>query len=81
MNIVDFSRSILLVPNSYESVRPHHVIVGFAAFRMVTSSKLYQKMSEKVLSFLSEFSEKCIPLIHRGLVPDALIRFGIRVQL
>jgi hypothetical protein len=81
MNIIDVSRSLSILPISYETCRPHHVVLGLAVLKVITASSIYNKMSEKVLSVLSEFSEKCIPLIYHGLVPDALIRFGIRVQL
>lgn len=38
-------------------------------------------VSNRLVAALSNLSEKCIPLIHYGLVPDFVIRFGIRVQL
>ncbi len=34
-----------------------------------------------MLRLLSHTSEALIPLVYRGLVPDALIRLGIRIQL
>jgi hypothetical protein len=81
MNLVDWSRSLLLVPSHYGEVKAHHVMVGYAFFRALTSTLAYRKLSETILNYLSKFSEACIPLIHMGFIPDVVIRFGIRVQL
>ena len=66
---------------SYNSIRPHHVVVLYALARVISSSSFYQKLSNSVLRLLSHTSEALIPLVYRGLVPDALIRLGIRIQL
>jgi 2-polyprenyl-3-methyl-5-hydroxy-6-metoxy-1,4-benzoquinol methylase len=81
MNLVDLSRSLLIVPTTYNDVRPHHLGVGLVVLRLVANSKLMQTLARNILSVLSQLSERCIPLIHKGLVPDTIIRLGIRIQL
>ena len=83
MKIVDHARSLSILPSSnrYDDVLPHHVLLGYAVLRFVSSSKLCKKISGRVLNVLSDLSEACIPLIHMGLVPDFVIRWGIRLQL
>mmetsp|Transcript_59537 Transcript_59537/g.66642 ORF Transcript_59537/g.66642 Transcript_59537/m.66642 type:complete len:409 (+) Transcript_59537:45-1271(+) len=86
MKIVDFSRSLAILPayttpTNYDEIRPHHLVLGYAMIRIVTSSKIYRKVSDKVLNILSDLVESSIPLIHKGLVPDCIIRWGIRLQL
>eukprot|EP00536_Pseudo-nitzschia_multiseries_P010765 jgi/Psemu1/67574/estExt_Genemark1.C_3380043 len=83
MKIVDYARSLSILPPSgrYDDVRPHHLVLGYALLQCVTSLKIYQKISGRVLNMLSDLSEACIPLIHLGLVPDFVIRWGIRLQL
>ena len=75
------SRSLLVVPSDYQDVRPHHLVVLYAVATLITSTATYKRLSDKVLSLLSNAAEKCIPLIHLGLIPDFVIRFGIRLQL
>ena len=75
-------RSLLVLPSSYHQIRPHHVVVLYAAYSWITSTQLYRKqLYNKLLSLLSNVSEMCIPAIHAGLVPDFVIRLGIRLQL
>lgn len=74
-------RSLLLPPRNYESIRPHHAVVLYAAVRLLTSSGLYKKLANKILNLLSKTTEVMIPLVYAGVIPDFLIRFGIRVQL
>ncbi len=83
MKIVDFARSLSILPssNSYESVRPHHVLLGSLVFGWLGKTKITKKITGKILNMLSDLAEACIPLIHYGLVPDFVIRFGIRIQL
>lgn len=73
------ARSIL--PRNYSQIRPHHVVVLYAAVRSLTSSSVYRKLADKILSFMSRTTERLIPLLYVGFVPDFLIRFGIRIQL
>lgn len=83
MKIVDCARSLSILPSSksYDDVRPHHLMLGCALLRFVSSSKVCKKIGGKILNALSDLSEACIPLIHLGLVPDFVIRWGIRLQL
>jgi cyclopropane-fatty-acyl-phospholipid synthase len=81
MNLVDLSRSLLIVPSEYGDVRPHHVAAGVAVLRLLASTSLVRACRKSIFSWMSRLSESCIPLIHMGLVPDFIIRFGIRVQL
>lgn len=75
------SQSLLLVPNSYDALRPHHAVVAYGVASFVASTSLLQSLSKQLLGWCSALTERCIPLIHLGLVPDWVIRFGIRLQL
>lgn len=81
MKAADIARYLAIVPTSYDDVRFHHWALGYAIARTVLSSNIYKKISTGVLSILSRWSESCIPLIQGGLVPDFIIRWGIRLQL
>lgn len=81
MKIVDYSRSLLTVPERYDQVRPHHLFLGMCGLKILASSKAYRQVSEKILSILSGLTESFIPLIQLGVVPDFIIRWGIRLQL
>lgn len=81
MNLVDVSRSLLVLPADYKDVRPHHVALGLAFLRLIASRSIMEKVSAKVLNWASLFSDVLLPLVYAGLVPDVLIRFGIRVRL
>ena len=81
MNLVDLSRSLLILPANYDDVRPHHLVLGYSLWKIVASTSILHKASQKILSFLSNFAETCIPLIYSGLIPDFVVRFGIRIQL
>lgn len=73
-------RSLLVVPRDYQQVRPHHLVVLYATYTFITSTTFYKSLSNKFLGLLSKLAERCIPLIQIGLVPDFVIRFGIRLQ-
>ncbi|KAG7366484.1 cyclopropane-fatty-acyl-phospholipid synthase [Nitzschia inconspicua] len=81
MKIVDCTRSVLTMPNDYEKVRPHHIIFAICGLKIVASSTIYRKISEKILSVMSGLTESFIPLVQLGLFPDFIIRWGIRLQL
>lgn len=70
----------LAFPTSYAEIQPHHVVILYAAWNALTSTSFYKKLSGRVLALLSSISERCVPLIHAGVVPDFVIRYGIRVQ-
>jgi len=58
-------------------------IVIFATLRTVQVLKrtsLYQTISDKMLNIMSKVTDILMPLVYAGLVPDSLIRYGIRVR-
>lgn len=82
MSLRDAGQSLWMsIPSSYHDVQAHHVVVAYAAWNLWSSSHLAERLSDKVLSLLSSFSERLVGLVQLGLVPDFLIRFGIRIQL
>lgn len=83
MKVVDYARSLSILPSStsYDSVRPHHLAIGYVVLGWLASTKAYKKVSGKFLSLMSKLSDGFIPLVHMGLIPDFLIRFGIRLRL
>jgi cyclopropane-fatty-acyl-phospholipid synthase len=86
MKTVEISRSAvmsLFVPPTalYNEIRLHHCLLVWGGWQLVTSSTLYRKVSEQILRVLSGLSESFLPLIQRGLIPDGVIRWGIRLQL
>ena len=81
MKVVDIARSLFNVPVVYDDVRFHHCAFGYAMARYFFSSNIFKKLSEGVLGVISGLSESFIPLIQVGLVPDFMIRWGIRLQL
>lgn len=81
MKIVDSCRSLLDVPQGYDQVRPHHLFLAVCGWKIVASSTIYRKLSEKILSIMSGLTESFIPLVQLGVIPDFVIRFGIRLQL
>lgn len=81
MNVVELSRSLLILPTKYDEVKPHHLALGMAMLKLVSSFSILQKAKGSLLTILSQFAEICIPLVHMGVIPDFVIRFAIRVQL
>lgn len=84
MKVVDLARSFSILPiktaQNYNKIRLHHIALGYVVISIVKSSKVYRTISDKILSLVSVLSEFCIPLIHKGFVPDFIIRWGIRVR-
>ncbi len=79
-----FSSSSLksLFPTSYSQIRPHDVLVLYFGWRLfLSNTSLFRKLSIKMQSLASSLSERLIPLVYYGIVPDFLIRAGIRLQL
>jgi cyclopropane-fatty-acyl-phospholipid synthase len=70
-----------LLPRNYSQIRPHHAAALYAAVRYIASTSFYRKLADKILSYMSSTTERLIPLVYAGIVPDFLIRFGIRIQL
>jgi len=81
MSLMETSRSLLILPKDYKGIRPHHVIALYGLVKLVTQTGVYKKLVNKLLSLLSNTTENLIPLVYMGIVPDALIRLGIRIQL
>ena len=75
------SLSILPRDMSYGSIRPHHLLVSYALLSAISASSVYRKIADAALRLLSQTSEALIPLVYRGIIPDVLVRYGIRVQL
>lgn len=77
-----FSTSLKsLLPSSYSQIRVHHIVALYGIVRLVSSTSLYRKLADKLLNYASNISEHLIPLVYYGIVPDFLIRAGIRLQL
>lgn len=77
-----WGRALFDTPKSYDQIRPHHVVVLYAAWQYFSSrTAVYKSITRRILSLLSGVSESFIPLIHAGWVPDFIIRWGIRLQL
>ena len=81
MDVVNLSRSLFILPANYQDVRVHHVAIGAFVWKLIASTSVVKRLSKAALSVLSNLSESFIPLIHLGLIPDFVIRFGIRIQL
>lgn len=81
----DWSKSLLTLavpPSNYEQIRPHHFLLAAALLKAVGSTSIYRKLADKILSVFSQAGETIgVPLVMYGLVPDCLIRYGIRIQL
>lgn len=75
------SKSSSSFPWHYVDIRPHHLLLGYAVIRYVASTRFYRKLADKLLNYASAFSERLIPLVYYGIVPDFVIRAGIRLQL
>jgi len=74
----------LVVPDSfsYQDIRPHQLVLAAALVKALQSSSLYRTCADKILGYISRASEVIgVPLVMAGLVPDFLIRYGIRIQL
>jgi cyclopropane-fatty-acyl-phospholipid synthase len=78
---LQFAQNIGLVRNNYDNVKLHHWVILYAAGRLLTSTRWYQSLTKRILSHFSALTESFIPLIQMGLIPDSLIRWGIRLQL
>uniref|UniRef100_A0A7S4QZB4 Polyketide synthase methyltransferase domain-containing protein n=1 Tax=Ditylum brightwellii TaxID=49249 RepID=A0A7S4QZB4_9STRA len=67
-------------PTSYNTIRPHHVAIVYGLYQLYSSSKFSRKLTDKILQLLSKTSDAFIPLVYKGLIPDALVRWGIRLR-
>jgi len=74
----------MLVPRQYDEVRPHHLVVWYlgAAHFGGPLRRLCRQASDAAVTTLSSWIEPIgLPLIRYGVVPDFVIRWGIRFQL
>jgi Mycolic acid cyclopropane synthetase len=78
---MDSFRSLFLPPQDYNSIRPHHIVIWYAIERILSTTTIMKSLKTAFLKVLSQTSEALIPLIYSGLIPDFIIRFGIRLQL
>mmetsp|Transcript_14802 Transcript_14802/g.21005 ORF Transcript_14802/g.21005 Transcript_14802/m.21005 type:complete len:425 (-) Transcript_14802:53-1327(-) len=79
-------------PMTYEEVRPHHLLALYSTYHVLTgilsSSRLIEKLkthlSNHATTVISKLSDFCLPLVYSPitsyLLPDALIRYAIRVR-
>ena len=65
----------------YNSIRPHHLVVIYATYSFLKKSKVYKYITGSLLSLISNATDYAIPLVYAGVVPDFLIRLGIRLRL
>lgn len=79
--LLETSKSLLVLPKDYTSIRPHHVVILYGLGRLFAKTFVFKTISNKILSLLSMTTEIMIPLIFRGIVPDYFVRLGIRIQL
>ena len=85
-----FSKPLSL--SSYDDIRPHHLIVLYSSYHVLSSilssSRLVDKLKTHLANhatvLVSKLSDVCLPLLYSPvtafLVPDALIRFAIRIR-
>mmetsp|Transcript_30088 Transcript_30088/g.46030 ORF Transcript_30088/g.46030 Transcript_30088/m.46030 type:complete len:416 (+) Transcript_30088:132-1379(+) len=65
---------------SYNTIRPHHIIVLYTSLAYLKKTSLYTSLVNGILSVASKTSDLLLPLVYSGLVPDYLIRLGIRIR-
>jgi Mycolic acid cyclopropane synthetase len=75
---MDTIRSLFLPPQDYSSIRPHHIVVWYTIERILSKTTIVKSLKT---AFLKVLSQALLPLIYWGIVPDVVIRFGIRLQL
>jgi hypothetical protein len=79
VNVEQLFKSIRIVP--YGDIRPHHVVALYGVVSVAASSSCVRTVSDWLLDKCSGLTEKFIPLIQVGVIPDFVIRWGIRLQL
>ena len=57
------------------------MLVLYAVCTGAASLGMVQKLAHRLLSAASSLSDRLIPLVYAGLVPDFLVRWGIRLRL
>lgn len=71
----------LSMPGSYDAVQPHHLVGLYALYGTIRGTKLAKRLTDGIFSLLSRTTDILLPLVYSGLVPDPLIRLGIRLRL
>jgi cyclopropane-fatty-acyl-phospholipid synthase len=70
------------LPSTYVDVHPHHMLALYTVLTGVTSSGIYKKAANMILSLVSSSVTSFVnPLFYKGLVPDFIMRMTIRLQL
>jgi Mycolic acid cyclopropane synthetase len=75
------SSSSSFAADHYQALRPHHLLLLYGLYQAVAATGILARIRHALLAFASNASESFIPCIQAGLVPDCVIRFGIRLQL
>ena len=77
---------------SYDAIRPHHLLVLYSSYHLLSSvigsnlflSKLKTHLANHATTLLSKLSDVCLPLLYSPLtsifLPDAVLRYAIRVR-
>lgn len=81
MSFADWAKSLMVVPADYNEIRPHHAVVLYGALKILQNMPLTTTLYKKFFNGLRSLTDAAIPLVYAGLVPDWVIRFGIRLQL
>jgi cyclopropane-fatty-acyl-phospholipid synthase len=81
MSFLHSSKSLLPLDRDYNSIRPHHLVIFYSMYSILKKSKFYQHIAKSIVSLLSKSTDILLPLVYSGLIPDGLIRLGIRLRL
>lgn len=71
----------LRIPSAYEEIQPHHMLVVYSTLQVLKSTKAYKNLADKIIQLLSSATDSLLPLVYSNLIPDSLIRLGIRLRL
>ncbi len=77
---------------AYQDIRPHHLLVLYSTYHLLSTfvssnryiEKLKTHLSNHATTLISKLSDICLPLVYSPitsfLLPDAIIRYAIRVR-
>lgn len=71
----------LAIPKSYGEIQPHHMMILYSVIQMLRSTRSYRKLADRLVQLISSGTDVLLPLVYSNLIPDTLIRFGIRLRL
>jgi len=57
------------------------MLVVYGALQVLKSTKTYKKLADKIIQLLSSGTDCLLPLVYSNVIPDSLIRLGIRIRL